>query len=90
MSSASTQARCHRDSWVTVTLPDGSPARVEHYWHIDIGGKSDVLEPFQRWFWPIAGHFGNVKGARRLRRQSAHVVLSALVMERHSPVPLMN
>lgn len=62
--------------------PDGSPAELSvAYRHP--GGKSDVLEPFQRWFWPIAmEHFGNVKVLEKAPSSSRPMSSSALVMER--------
>ena len=47
------------------------------------GGKSEVLEPFLRWFWPIAvGHFGQVTVTERAPTISRPTTAAAMVMEK--------
>ena len=47
------------------------------------GGKSEVLEPFLRWFWPIAvDHFGRVNVVEQAATASRPMSSTALVMER--------
>ena len=47
------------------------------------GGKSEVLEPFLRWFWPIAvDHFGRVNVVEQAATASRSMSATALVMER--------
>ena len=47
------------------------------------GGKSDVLEPFLRWFWPIAlDHFGHVAVVESEPTSSRPKTAAGVVMER--------
>lgn len=47
------------------------------------GGKSEVLEPFLRWFWPIAiEHFGQVTVTERAPTISRPTTAAAMVMEK--------
>lgn len=47
------------------------------------GAKAEVLEPFQRWFWPIAvEHFGKIAVAEQVPTISRPTTASALVMEK--------
>lgn len=47
------------------------------------GTKSEVLEPFQRWFWPIAvDHFGQIAVTERQPAVSRPVSAATLVMEK--------
>lgn len=47
------------------------------------GTKSEVLEPFQRWFWPIAvAHFGAVEVSERTPTASRPTSAAAVVMEK--------
>lgn len=47
------------------------------------GGKSEVLEPFLRWFWPIAmEHFSQVTVAERAPSISRPTTAAAMVMEK--------
>ena len=61
---------------------DGSSTRLSvAYRHP--GGKSDVLEPFLRWFWPLAvDHFGRVRVVEQAPAASRPTSATALVMER--------
>ena len=65
-----------------VSAGDASPGQLNVAYHFS-GGKSDVLEPFLRWFWPIAmDQFAQVQvieTAPKVRRQ---VSSAALMMER--------
>lgn len=47
------------------------------------GGKAEVMEPFQRWFWPLAlEHFGKIAVAEHAPTISRPTTASALVMEK--------
>lgn len=61
---------------------DGSGTKLEvAYRHP--GAKAEVLEPFQRWFWPIAvEHFGKIAVAEQAPTISRPTTASALVMEK--------
>ncbi len=61
---------------------DGSNAKLGvAYRHP--GAKAEVLEPFQRWFWPIAvEHFGKIAVAEQAPTISRPTTASALVMEK--------
>ena len=67
-----------------VELPTGEASTsglVVAYRHP--GGKSEVLEPFLRWFWPVAlDHFGQITVTERAPTGSRPTSPAALVMEK--------
>ena len=61
---------------------DGSSSQLSVAYRYP-GGKSEVLEPFLRWFWPIAvDQFGRVNVVEKASTASRPMSATALVMER--------